>query len=134
MWTGCKPTLSHLKVWGCPAYVKHLKTDKLGPWSDKYLFVGYPKEIKGYYFYLTDEQKVFVNNKAVFLEKEFLREGTHASMIELEEVRSIEESTQSSKLIELDLIRSNSKPIVETSLRKFDRVPHQLGRYYDFLV
>ena len=55
MWTVCKPALSHLRVWRCPAYVKHLKTDKLGPRSDKCLFVRYSKEIKGYYFYLADE-------------------------------------------------------------------------------
>ena len=32
------------------------------------------------------------------------------------------------------MIRSNLKPIVETSLRRFDRVPHQPDRYYNFLV
>ena len=42
--------------------------------------------------------------------------------------------TQSSKPIESDLIRSNPEPIVETSLRRFGRVPHQSDRYYDFLV
>ena len=52
IWTGCKPVLSHLRVWGCPTYVKYLKTDKLGPRFDRYLFIGYPKKTKGYYFYL----------------------------------------------------------------------------------
>ena len=84
-----------------------MKTDKLGPRSDKYLFVGYPKETKRYYFYLADEQKMFVNNRAVFLEKKLLDEGTNASKIKLDEVRSIKEPTQSSKSIESDLIRSN---------------------------
>ena len=111
-----------------------MKIDKLGSRSDKCLFVGYPKEIKGYYFYLTDEQKVFVSNRTIFLEKKFLGEGTNTSKIELNEVRSVEEQTQSSKIIESDLIRSNLKPIVETSLRRFDRVPHQSDRYYDFLI
>ena len=81
----------------------------------------YPKETKRYYFYLTDEQNVFVSNRAVFLEKEFLGGGTNASNIELDEVRSVEELTQSSKLIESDLIRSNPKSIIETSLRRSDR-------------
>ena len=86
MWTGHKLALSHLRIWGCPAYVKRLKTDKFGPKSDKYLFIGYPKEIKGYYFYLADEQKIFISNRVVFLEKEFLGKGTNASKIELDEV------------------------------------------------
>ena len=55
MWTKRKPVLSYLRVWGCPTYVKHFKTDKLGPRFDKYLLIGYPKETKGYYFYLDDE-------------------------------------------------------------------------------
>ena len=48
-----KLVLSHLRVWGCPAYVKRLKTDKLRLKSDRYLFVEYLKKTKGYYFYLT---------------------------------------------------------------------------------
>ena len=51
------------------------------------LFHRYPKETKGYYFYLADEQKVFVSLKAIFLKKEFLGEGTVTSKVELEEVR-----------------------------------------------
>ena len=86
IWIGRKPVLSHLRVWGCPAYVKRLIIDKLGPRSDKYNFIGHPKETKGYYFYLADEQKVFVSLKAIFLEKEFLSEGTVASKVELNEV------------------------------------------------
>ena len=55
---GHKPVLSHLKIWGYPAYIKYLKIDKLGPRSNKCLFVGNPKETKRYYFYLAEEQKV----------------------------------------------------------------------------
>ena len=70
-----------------------MKTDKFGSRSDKYLFVKYPKETKGYYFYLADEQKVFISNRTVFLEKEFLVEETIASKIELDEVRLIKKLT-----------------------------------------
>ena len=87
LWIGRKPILSHLRVWGCPTYVKRLITDKLGPRSDKCNHIGYPEETKGYYFYLADEQKVFVSLKAIFLEKEFLGEGTVASKVKLEKVR-----------------------------------------------
>ena len=86
MWIGRKPALSYLRIWRCPTYVKHLKTDKLGPKSNKYLFIGYPKKIKRYYFPFADKQKVFVSNRDVFLEKEFLGEGTNISKIKLDEV------------------------------------------------
>ena len=52
IWSGYRSNLSYFRVWRCPAYVKRLQTDKLNPKSDKYNFVGYPKEIRGYYFYL----------------------------------------------------------------------------------
>ena len=67
--------LFHL-VWGCSIYVKWLVTDKFGPRSDKCTFIGYLKEIKRYFFYHADEQKVFVSLKAIFLGKEFHGEGT----------------------------------------------------------
>ena len=57
IWIGRKPGLSHLRVWGCPTYVKHLIMDKLGPRFDKRNFIGYPKETKGYYFYLLMSKK-----------------------------------------------------------------------------
>jgi hypothetical protein len=46
IWTGKRPGLSFLKVWGCEAYVKRLMSDKLTPKSNKCFFVGYPRETK----------------------------------------------------------------------------------------
>ena len=69
IWTGKRPILSFLKIWGCEVYVKRLQSDKLTPKSDKCFFVGYPKETKGYYFYNREEGKVFVAPHGVFLEK-----------------------------------------------------------------
>ena len=48
IWTGRDPKLYFLKIWGCEAYVKRQASDKLGPKLDKCLFVGYPKETRGY--------------------------------------------------------------------------------------
>ncbi|KAK8662705.1 hypothetical protein V6N13_024596 [Hibiscus sabdariffa] len=70
MWTGRRPNMSFMKIWGCKAYVKHQMSTKLEPKSEKCTFVGYPKETKGYYVY--NENKVFVARTGVFLEKEFL--------------------------------------------------------------
>ena len=91
--TGRKPTLSYLRVQGCPAYVKHSQTNKLSPRSDKYYFIGYPKEIRGYYFYHPIEQKVFIGLQATFLEKEFLGDGIVTAKVELNEVQQVEDLT-----------------------------------------
>ncbi|KAK8596840.1 hypothetical protein V6N12_065319 [Hibiscus sabdariffa] len=73
MWTGKRPGMSFMKVWGCKAYVKHHMSTKLEPKSHKCAFVEYPKETKGYYFFNPKENKVFVTRMGVFLEKSFSR-------------------------------------------------------------
>ncbi|GJT99991.1 putative reverse transcriptase domain-containing protein [Tanacetum coccineum] len=60
IWHGKAPNLSYLKVWGCEAYVKCDSSDKLQQRSTKCIFVGYPKETMGYYFYFLLENKVIV--------------------------------------------------------------------------
>jgi hypothetical protein len=55
--------------------------DKLSPRSDKYIFVGYHKETKGYYFYYKSENKIVVARHAVFLKKEFLARGSSGSIV-----------------------------------------------------
>ena len=88
IWTNKKPYLSHMKVWGCPAYVKWIVSDKLEVKYDKCLFVGYPKEIIGFQFYNTLEQKLFVSKHVFVLEKEFLLREDSGSEGELGEVQS----------------------------------------------
>ena len=63
IWTGKTHSLSFLKIWCCEAFVKRLQC----------IFVGYPKETLGYYFYNRSEGKVFLARNGVFLEKEFLK-------------------------------------------------------------
>ena len=132
IWMGRKPMLAHLRIWGCPTYVKRLLTDKLGPRSDKCHFIGYPKESKGYCFYDTKEQKLFVSVRATFLEKEYLT-GSAKANVELYEVRQEKVPLHSKTTIELALIGSDPEPI-EEPLRRSGRVPHQPDRYFGFLV
>ncbi|KAG8492837.1 hypothetical protein CXB51_010063 [Gossypium anomalum] len=60
MWTGKRPSMSFMKIWGCEAYVKRQTSTKLEPKSERCIFVGYPKETKEYYFFNPIENKVFV--------------------------------------------------------------------------
>ena len=58
LWHGKKPNLSFLKVWDCDAYVKVLQPDKIQTKAEKCVFIGYPKETAGYYFYHKFDGKV----------------------------------------------------------------------------
>ncbi|GJT19670.1 retrotransposon protein, putative, ty1-copia subclass [Tanacetum coccineum] len=60
LWYGKVPNLSYLKVWGCEALVKRDTPDKLQKRPVKCIFIGYPKETMGYYFYFSPENKIIV--------------------------------------------------------------------------
>ena len=51
------------------------------------MFVGYPKETNGYYFYHPKKQNVFVAKHVVFLEKEFLDVVVSGRNVKLDEIR-----------------------------------------------
>ncbi|KAI5409779.1 hypothetical protein KIW84_055291 [Lathyrus oleraceus] len=84
--------MSYIKIWGCEVYVKRQISTKLEPKSNKCLFVGYPKETRGYYFYNPSEGKVFVARTGVFLEKDFISKGTSGrkDLEEIQESQSID--------------------------------------------
>ena len=62
-----------------------MKLDKLDAKSIKGWFVGYLKDSLGYYFYLLAEKVFVVSRNAIFLEKEFLKEGGKGKKIMLDE-------------------------------------------------
>ena len=86
-------------------------SDKLAPKSNKYLFVGYPRETKGYYFYNRSENKVFVARNGYFLEREFISKETSGRRIQLKEVWEPQTNTEPT----MD-IQSDSQLIVESEL------------------
>ena len=87
LWHGKVPLMSYLKILGCEAYVKREVYDKLYPRSHKCIFVRYPKETVGYYFFQKDENRVFIARKAMFLETDFISHKVSGSPIHLEEIR-----------------------------------------------
>jgi len=93
MWHGRPPSFTYLKVWGCEAYVKRQTPNKLEVQSTKCIFIGYPKEDLGYYFYDPIERKVFVARKGEFLETKFLKEGTSGT-VKLDEDQEPQDDTR----------------------------------------
>nr|GEY62670.1 hypothetical protein [Tanacetum cinerariifolium] len=83
IWHEKPPKLSYLRVWGCKALVKRDTLDKLDPRSVKYIFVGYPKETIGCYFYYPLENKIFVARNAEFFENNLMVQeasGSHGPL------------------------------------------------------
>ena len=73
LWYGRKPDVSHLRVWGCTAYV-HVQKDKrqgLSPHMEKCVFIGYPEGYKGWKFYNPLTKRAVVSERAEFDERYF---------------------------------------------------------------
>jgi len=68
MFTGNKPEVSHLRIFGCPVYV-HVpkeKRSKLDPSGKKGIFVGYSDSSKGYKVHFPGLKKIEVSPDVVF--------------------------------------------------------------------
>ncbi|GKG26183.1 retrotransposon protein, putative, ty1-copia subclass, partial [Tanacetum coccineum] len=74
LWYGKVPNLSYLKVWGCEALVKR---------DVKCIFIGYPKETMGYYFYFPPKNKIIVARYAGFFEKSLITQEVSGRAIDL---------------------------------------------------
>lgn len=71
IWTGKKSEMSHLRVFGCVAYV-HVKQDKMQPRALKCIFHGYLEGVKGHrlWYIETAPEKCIIGRDVVFNEQE----------------------------------------------------------------
>ncbi|KAL0291704.1 UNVERIFIED_CONTAM: Retrovirus-related Pol polyprotein from transposon TNT 1-94 [Sesamum calycinum] len=122
IWHGKPASYKYLRVWGSPAYVKRLVGDKLDSRSSLCRFIGYPKEIAGYYFYDPTEQKVFVSRNAVFLERGFPTDTRRDELLLEESSEAPLSNAGTSSALD---ISTNNVPI----LRRSARVPQPPERY-----
>ena len=72
LWSGRKPILGHVWIWGSLTHVLKKDHGKLEAMAIVFLFVGYPKGTKGYMFYDPQEQRVLVSTNVCFLEDDYI--------------------------------------------------------------
>jgi hypothetical protein len=67
-WTGAKPSLDHLRVFGCKAYVHvpDATRSKLEPKAIECVFIGYSSQSKGWLLYQTAKRRVIVSRDVIF--------------------------------------------------------------------
>ena len=70
LWTGRKPSLKHLHVWGCPAEARPYRPNerKLDPKTVSSYFIGYSERSRGYKFYDPKLKTIFETGTATFFE------------------------------------------------------------------
>ena len=69
-WTGSKPNVSYLRIFGCDVYahVPKDKRSKLVSKTRRSIFPGYGQGIKDYRFYDKAHKRIFYSRNAVFNE------------------------------------------------------------------
>jgi hypothetical protein len=74
VWTGKKPSLTHLKVFGCEAYVHVPKENKikLDKKAENCIFIGYKYGLKGYNIWNLETKKVVYSQDVVFREMKYV--------------------------------------------------------------
>ncbi|KAL0401962.1 UNVERIFIED_CONTAM: Retrovirus-related Pol polyprotein from transposon RE2 [Sesamum latifolium] len=87
------------------------------------MFIGYPKETAGYYFYDPAEQKIFVSRNAVFFEKDFPSDSRRDDVL-IEE--SSEEPQHDSTTSFEPQVHTDGVPVLRRSTRE-SRVPERYG-------
>ncbi|GJT54650.1 retrovirus-related pol polyprotein from transposon TNT 1-94 [Tanacetum coccineum] len=107
IWHGKAPKLSYLRVWGYEALVKRDTSGKLDPRSIKCIFVGYPKETMGYYFYYPLKNNMFVARNAEFFKNSLMVQEASGS-------RGLLESSRSDRRLEL-IQEEDTQPFENTS-------------------
>jgi len=68
VFTGKKPSVEHLQIFGCPVYI-HIPKDKrkkLDPSGMKGTFVGYNNSSKAYRIYMKDGHHIEVSRDVIF--------------------------------------------------------------------
>jgi hypothetical protein len=92
VWSGKKPSLQHLRAFGCDAYVHVPKENriKLDKKVEKCIFIGYKYGVKGYNLWNPETKKTVYSRDVVFREvkyvfkQEFLPMQDELEKIELE--------------------------------------------------
>jgi hypothetical protein len=75
MWTGRKPTLNYLHIWGyaVEAKISSFGHGNLDERTTSCHFIGYPKRLKGFRFYYPGRQTKFIEIKhAILLEDDMI--------------------------------------------------------------
>ena len=93
-WYGKKPSVDHLKVFGCVCY-SHIPKDerrKLDRKARKAIFLGYGTSVKGYRLYDLKSKKIFYSRDVIFDESKF--KSSRKDPGKVEEITEIEEEIE----------------------------------------
>lgn len=113
VWTGNKPDLSNLRVFGCKtrAYVPNHLRKKMEPTSKRAIMLGYCQDQKGFRLWSEEDQKVFTASNVEFFESKWEALSSHKVYLPLDSPQSIDHEEQRDQ--SHDIIESESQDLNE---------------------
>ena len=117
LWKGWKPSLRHMRVWGCPSEVRiyNPQEKKLDLRTINGYFIGYAERSKGYRFYCPSHNTRIVESRnAKFLENDLISESDQTRNIVSENDHSESQPSTSSDILGIVY----STPQVQTSVEQ----------------
>ena len=103
LWKGWKPSLRHMRVWGCPSEVRiyNPQEKKLDPRTISGYFIGYAERSKGYRFYCPSHSTRIVESRnAKFLENDLISGSNQTkNIVSGNDYSESQPSTSSDRLI-----------------------------------
>ena len=110
LWTSGKPNLQHYQMLSFPTHVLKAMIAKMESRIELWIFVGYPKGTKRYFFSSSSYNNVFVSTHATFLEDDYMKNFKTKSKILLKEILGEESSRQLSQGETKELPKKNDIP------------------------
>jgi hypothetical protein len=95
MFTGKKPEVSHLKIFGCPVFI-HIpkeKRNKVDPSGKKGIFVGYCEVSKAFRIYIPGHHHIEISRDVTFDEDAVLKKSKPCQLEEIYEEEPVIPST-----------------------------------------
>ena len=112
LWTGRKPSLRHLHVWGCPAEVRvyNPQEKKLDFRTISGYFIGYLEKSKGYRFYCPNHStRIVESGNARFIENCDISGSDQMRNVSIQEVRVQISVTKTSTIVVPELVSQPNK-------------------------
>ena len=115
IFSGKKPKVSHLKIFGCPVYI-HIpkeKRTKLDPSRKKGIFVGYSESLKAYRIYFLGFKKIDISRDVTFDEDSAYNKSRKRPAEEPEEAKAprIHDTTMNEETREDQEFEEPQRPI-----------------------
>lgn len=104
LWFGKKPSLNHIRTFGCEAYmlVPHQKRTKLEPKSKKLILVGYENNSENYRLFDVSTKKITVSRNVIFNENPTNQEQMIPYSLDEEQRQLYGENQQQRNAVDMD--------------------------------